>query len=128
MNFSEEKAPTVLIVDDNTKFLGLIERGFKGESFKVVAKNSFEDALEHLQFNKTIFLIICCHCESRGIDGLSFLNQVSNQYPKILKHLTSCCLSKGELESQKVEGNIQYYSLLPYKFTEVLKNIRESLK
>ncbi|MZH02582.1 MAG: response regulator [Nitrospinae bacterium] len=128
MSYSNKKIPTVLIVDENIKFLDLIERGFKGEEFLVAAKNSFEDALEYLQSDKTIFLIICCHCESRGIDGLSFLNQVSNHSPKILKYLTSCCLSRGELESQRIKGNIQYYSKLPFKFTGVLKNIRESLK
>lgn len=128
MNFSDEKNTTVLIVDENIKFLDLVERGFKGERFQLIAKHSFEDALEYLQFDKTTFLVICRHCDSRRINGLSFLNQVSIHSPQIVKLLTSCCLSKTELENQRTEGNIQYYSQLPFKFTETIKYIRASLR
>jgi DNA-binding NtrC family response regulator len=75
-----------------------------------------------------VSLVISSHCEQKGLNGLNFLSHVSNNSPNTIKFMTTCCLDNEELEYRKIEGDIDFYSKLPFRTDEIRDQISLGLK
>jgi DNA-binding response OmpR family regulator len=80
----------ILVVDDERKIRDLYRRQLKEEGFEVAVAEDGESALEFLENNKDIDLIIL-DLLMPGIDGSDLFEAIKEKFPQIKVIIASSC-------------------------------------
>lgn len=100
----EELRPAVLIVDDDSECLAILNLALKDTDCEVLLANSSEEALNVLADNPTIFLVIADWCMP-GRDGICLLKEINEQYPWIERILLTG-VQVGNTAIQALESGV----------------------
>ena len=130
---TSQKITHVLLVDDDTTFVKIVQdqlQKFQDHQFKMVWKDNIADALQEIETNQTIDIIVTDYKFS-GASGLDFclqLNQLNSQIPIIF--ITATRDVKLVIEAMKL-GVEEFLvkddltdSLLPRSILNVLDQVK----
>jgi putative two-component system response regulator len=97
----------LLIVDDEQQITNSLKRELKSEKYDIFTANSAKDGLELLKTQDVRVLL--SDWIMPGMDGITFLGLVSNQYPEIVRILLT---DQGNLKD--AWGSINYSQIFGY--------------
>lgn len=119
---------SVLLIDESNSLLDLMELLLCGVgNISVTRTRSYVEGLESIKSDK-IDLVVSDHCKKNKRNGLGFIREVSLHSPDTIRYLTSCCLSRYELENLEQEGIIHRYSTRPLSNTDITTHVTQCLE
>jgi len=82
-------APVLLVLDDDTHMLDLLDLVLSNEGYRVHATSDPDQAFEILACNEVAVLL--CDQRMPDISGVEFLSRVRRMYPDVLRIMLSAC-------------------------------------
>jgi CheY-like chemotaxis protein len=82
-------APALLVLDDDTHMLDLLDLVLSNEGYRVHAVSDPEQAFEILACHEVAVLL--CDQRMPAISGVEFLSRVRRMYPEVLRIMLSAC-------------------------------------
>lgn len=114
----------ILVVDDNSEMLDLIQRKLKTLNFRTFKASSVNEAIEVLKTAHIDLLI--SDLNMPGINGLELLKYTDEHYPEIPKLVISGISTVPNVVSAIKSGALDYLTK-PFTSDELYKSIRNSL-
>ncbi len=120
-----EEKPLVLVVDDERINRVILERVLDS-TFKVFAAEGASEALEILESNPEINLVIT-DMRMPNIDGLEFVKTAQLRWPKKAYFMLSGYAITKEIQAAVDAGLIKAYFTKPAKFDQIKKALLDNL-
>jgi DNA-binding NtrC family response regulator len=119
-----EKAPFILVVDDDREIRNALTRIFFREGYEVVTAASGEEALEC--FHKNSFDLIITDLRMPGISGLELLKRIKACRPETVVIITTAFCDDITYTDIKTLGAYTYLCK-PVKKNEMLATVKNAL-
>ncbi len=117
----------VLFVDDEVNILSSIRRAVIDEEYDAVFACSGQEALEQLAKHEVSVMVT--DMRMPGMDGLTLLKKVKENYPDIIKLVLSGYTQIAQVLATVNEGDIHKFITKPWKMDEdLLMAVRKSLE
>lgn len=117
---------TLLFVDDETNILSSLKRLFRPHGYHIVTATGARDGLDILQ-NQKVDLIIS-DMRMPEIDGATFLSQVAERWPDIVRILLTGYSDITSTISAINEGRIYKYISKPWEDNDIILSVRRALE
>ena len=127
MNDESESNHKILIIDNDPKQNLLLESVLKGNGFRIVRKNSGEEAVKYIMENGPVSIIFSIFNMTR-MNGLGFFKIVKRIFPASYRILSSCYHSSNNLPTNFSEGDIHHFLLKPFLFEEVVEQVKAGIR
>ena len=122
----EVRLPTVLFVDDDTVFLGLVERALQGELWKVLTTSDPLRALPLVEWEGVDVLV--ADLLMPEVDGVELLVRARKLFPWIPR-LALTAVGDGERVVRAInEAEVFRYLRKPVQISDLREVIREALR
>jgi len=122
---SMSASPTVLVVDDEVRSLDALRRTLE-EDFTVLTASSAEEARGLLQHQPVS--VILCDQRMPGMTGVSFLKEVREQWPDIVRIVISGYTDSEDIIAGINEAGIYQYILKPWSPDHLLASVRNAVE
>lgn len=116
--------PFIMIVDDEEAFINTMEKRLSKRDLKVLTALSGEEALEKLENNKNLDVVIL-DVKMPGMDGIQTLREIKSRYPLVeVIMLTGHATVESAVEGMKL-GAFDYL-MKPCEIEELVKKVEEA--
>ncbi|MBI4848946.1 MAG: HDOD domain-containing protein [Nitrospirae bacterium] len=121
----DKERQTILFVDDELSILNSLRRLLQDEAWDLIFAESGEKGLELL--NKQEVDIIISDVRMPGMDGITFLKQVKELYPHVVRIFLSGYADRSAIVQALSEGCAQQLVSKPWEDDELKGIIRDAL-
>ncbi len=119
----EDKAFTILCVDDEKSILNALKRLLRKEGYQLLFANSGKEGLELLEKND-VHLVISDQ-RMPGMSGTEFLEIVKDQYPDVLRIILTGYSDIDSITESINKGNIYKFFFKPWNDLRLKSEIRQ---
>jgi two-component system, cell cycle sensor histidine kinase and response regulator CckA len=121
---TRRQAETIMLVDDEPSFLGIISRTLNRSKYDVITASNGQDALELYKKHREGIRLIVLDLIMPGMDGRECLQALRNMDPKVRVLIASGGLKPGMEESLKDAGARGFIGK-PFDMPQLLEKIRK---
>jgi response regulator RpfG family c-di-GMP phosphodiesterase len=125
-NKQDKNSITLLLVDDETNILSSLKRVFRPQGYNIVTATNGKEGLEILQENKVDLII--SDMQMPEMDGATFLSQVAEQRPDIVRILLTGYSDITSTISAINEGRIYKYICKPWEDNDITLSVKRALE
>ncbi|MDD5759426.1 MAG: response regulator [Desulfobulbaceae bacterium] len=123
-----DKEPVkILCVDDEKNILRSLERLFMDDDYEIITASNGEEALVLLTEQPGVQLVIADY-RMPGMDGVDFLKQVNEQWPKTIRIVLSGFADMAAIVGAINEGQIYKFIPKPWNDEELKGTIAKALE
>lgn len=123
----DKEAVKILCVDDEKNILRSLERLFMDEEYEILTAGNGEEALALLAEQPGVQLVIADY-RMPGMDGVDFLKQVNEQWPKTIRIVLSGFADMAAIVGAINEGQIYKFIPKPWNDEELKGTIAKALE
>lgn len=119
---------TILIVDDEASVLSALQRTLRREGFRIITACAADEALRILAGDGPRPQVVVSDFRMPQIDGLSFLREVRQRWPRVQRILLTGYADLAALERAVNETEIFRYLSKPWDDSVLITTIRSALE
>jgi two-component system, probable response regulator PhcQ len=120
--------PKILIVDDETKILNIIQRFLDDLPIQITTARSGEEAIDILKNSKKFAVTISNFYLGMGMNGGKFLKLVKEHSPKTIRILMTSGLSEYSLIESQTKGDFDSFTTKPIVFQNFINQVERSIQ